>query len=75
VRAEAHESQTEKESDEMNDSKMTVDEAVAELDAITGADPEFAHHRADKILQAFTPPEILAALKRLHERADGWWYS
>jgi len=58
-----------------NDSKMTVDEAVAQLDAITGADPEGAHYDADKILQAFAPPEVQAALVRLHERADGWWYA
>jgi hypothetical protein len=54
---------------------MTVDEAVAALDAITGADPEGAHATADGIVSAFAPEAVQAALERLIERSDGWWYA
>lgn len=51
---------------------MTIDEAVAKLDADNGGDGEGAHYNADKVLLATVPPEVADAYRRLMERADFW---
>ena len=47
-------------------------QAIAELDALTGADPEMAHVRADKILLELVDPAVKAAYERVMSRCP-WW--
>jgi len=54
---------------------MTIEEAVAKLDTITGGDGEGAHCHADEVLLAMVPPEVADAYRRLEERADFWAYA
>lgn len=51
---------------------MTVDEAVAAIDALSGDDAEADHGRADDVLLAIAPPAVRDAYDRLTERAP-WW--
>jgi hypothetical protein len=52
---------------------MTTAEAVAALDALTGADPEADHDAADAVLLAMVPAKVREAYERLvFDRAD-WW--
>ena len=51
---------------------MTPAEAVAALDAIDASDPESAHGRADEILLALLPLDVMAAYLRVTVRAP-WW--
>lgn len=51
---------------------MLREEAVAALDAITGADPEYAHGAADEILLAYADPSVAGAYERLMRRCT-WW--
>jgi hypothetical protein len=51
---------------------MTVEEAVAALDALNASDAEVAHSAVDDILLELVPPEVKAAYDRLVARAP-WW--
>jgi hypothetical protein len=54
---------------------MTVDEAVATLDALErGDDREAAHDEADTILMGMVPEAVAAAYGRARERV-GFWYA
>lgn len=59
--------------------RMTTEEAVAALDALTGDDPCGDHEEADEILLAMVPVEVRDAYHRLsgdHWNQDGradWW--
>lgn len=58
---------------------MTVEEAVAKLDALTGEHPGDDHEEADEILLAMVPAEVRDAYHRLsgdHYHQDqraAWW--
>ncbi len=54
---------------------MTIEEAVAVLDAIMGDDTEGAHIQADAVLVKMVPEEVKAAYERLKGRARGFWYA
>jgi hypothetical protein len=59
--------------------RMTPNDAVAALDALTGDDPGDDHDKADEILLAVVPIEVRDAYRRLsgdHYHQDGradWW--
>jgi hypothetical protein len=57
---------------------MTVEEAVAKLDALETPghrDSEGSHSEADDILLAVVPVEVREAYERVQDRADGWWFA
>lgn len=54
------------------DGGMTIEEAVAVLDAISGSDPEVAHMEADDVLFELAPVEVRDAYARLTSRCR-WW--
>jgi hypothetical protein len=55
--------------------RMTIEDAVAALNAIRGGDPEGAHSAADLILRRVVAPEVAQAYEDLMERATGWWFA
>ena len=54
---------------------MTIEEAVAALDAISGSDPEVAHMEADDVLFKLVPVEVCEAYARLTHRCRWWAYA
>ena len=54
---------------------MSIEDAVAALDAINTADPEEAHCDADRVLLEFVPVEVQEAYARAVQRAGDWWYA
>lgn len=54
---------------------MTVEMAVAALQAIGGGDPEGAHAEADLIVLRAVDPAVAEAYEKLVERAGAWWYA
>ena len=50
----------------------SVDRAVAEIDALSGEDPEVAHDMADAVVLRNVDPRIADAYWRLVKRAR-WW--
>ena len=53
---------------------MTIEEAVAKLDALEKYDAESAHIAADDVLLLMVPPEVREAWERAQERI-GFWYA
>lgn len=51
---------------------MSKREAIQQLNALSGGDPDGDHGQADKILLAYVPPDMAAAYDRLVDRA-AWW--
>ena len=51
---------------------LTVEKAIAALDAIDESDCEMAHSQADDILRAMVPPEVEDAYERVIARCR-WW--
>lgn len=49
-----------------------LEKAIAELDAMKGADYEADHDAADKVLLQVVPPDVAAAYRRLVVRAGQW---
>lgn len=52
----------------------SVDQAVAELDALTHGDPEAAHAEAHRIILSLVPKVVREAFARADERV-GFWYA
>lgn len=49
-----------------------VEDAIATMDRLTGADPERDHGIADDLLLSLVPPNVRDAYHRLTDRAR-WW--
>jgi hypothetical protein len=55
---------------------LTIDEAIARLDAIGYEhDPETAHSDADDVLLAHVDPEVAEAYRRVINRQGSWWFA
>ena len=57
---------------------MTEEEAIAELNTLTGDDAERDHAAAEGIVLALLVdlhPDVFEAFSRLRDRADGWWFA
>ena len=57
---------------------MTPEEAITELNALTGDDAERDHAEAEGIVLALLAdlhPDVFEAFSRLRDRADDWWFA
>ena len=55
--------------------RITIEEAIKQLDEDPGGDPEGSHSNADAILLELVDPAVKEAVLRLKKRCGGFWYA
>lgn len=60
----------------MSGERLTVEEAIEELDSIDMAgDPEGAHSAADLVLRCVVDERVAAAYDECVKRTGRWWFA
>lgn len=54
------------------DAELVAERFAAQLDGISGDDPDGAHGEADRVLLAAVHPDVAEAYRRLVRRCE-WW--